>query len=157
MNTAVVISDTHCRLEGLEKIAPLFAENDFVIHLGDGFRDVLRFVRDVPGQPKKVYLCRGNCDLGYAEEEFVFTLGEVRLFCCHGHRYGVKKDREGLAARARELGCTAALYGHTHCAAIETVGGVLCINPGSLGDFVRPSYAYLAADRKTLVPTIVSV
>ena len=157
MKTAIVISDTHGRLSGLNAIARLFAENDFVIHLGDGFRDVQSFLRNVPGEPRKLYVCRGNCDFGYAEEEFTLELEGVHIFCCHGHRYGVKNDRIRLAARAAELGCTVALYGHTHAARVEEIGGVTCINPGSLGDFSNPSYCFLVAVNGKLTSSIVPV
>lgn len=157
MKTAIVISDTHARRGALEAIAPLFAENDFVIHLGDGARDVQNFVRNIPGQPPKLYQCRGNCDLAALEEEFVFETEGTRIFCCHGHRYGVKTDLAPLARRARELGCSAALFGHTHVAVIDEIAGVLCINPGSLGDFAAPSYCYLAVHGGKITPVIVPV
>ncbi len=155
MKTAVVISDSHGRCAALEQMEKILAENDLVIHLGDGFRDVLRFVRNSPQMPQKLYLCRGNCDFSYAEDEFVLTVEGVRIFCCHGHRYGVKTGRDLLAARARELDCTVALYGHTHVAKEEEIGGVLCLNPGSLGDFVSPSYAYLAVSGGKLTHVLV--
>ena len=40
MKTIVVISDTHGHRAGIEKLKPLFAENDYIIHLGDGASDM---------------------------------------------------------------------------------------------------------------------
>ena len=41
MRTLVVNSDTHGRTEGLNALRPLFAENDYIVHLGDGAADML--------------------------------------------------------------------------------------------------------------------
>ena len=43
MKTFVVISDSHGRRKNVEKVAPLFAENDYVVHLGDGSTDLRDF------------------------------------------------------------------------------------------------------------------
>ena len=59
--------------------------------------------------------------------------------------------------RARELGCEVALYGHTHRASIETVNGVLLVNPGALGAFAGASYAYLVVHGKKVTATIVQL
>ena len=86
MKTFVVLSDSHGRRNALEKIKPLFAENDFIVHLGDGSGDL----RDTYSQyPEKTYICKGNCDLFYGGEEFVLEEEGVSLLCCHGHKYGV--------------------------------------------------------------------
>jgi hypothetical protein len=154
MKTFVVLSDSHGRRGAIEKLRPLFAENDFIVHLGDGSGDV----RGTSGEyPEKTYVLRGNCDFAYGEEECVIEAEGVRLFCCHGHRYGVKSGLQRLVARAEALGCDAALYGHTHRAEIETVSGVFCINPGSAGSYSAPSYCYLVVHDRKITPTIVSL
>lgn len=154
MKTFVVLSDSHGRRGAIEKLRPLFAENDYIVHLGDGSGDV----RGTFGEyPEKTYVLRGNCDFAYGEEECVIEAEGVRLFCCHGHRYGVKSGLQRLVARAEALGCDAALYGHTHRAEIETVSGVFCINPGSAGSYSAPSYCYLVVHDRKITPTIVSL
>ena len=115
MKTVVVLSDSHYR-GAVRKLEGLFAENDYILHLGDGSGE-MRSVLDE--YPDKVRVCRGNCDAFFGEDEFVFEAEGVSLFCCHGHKYGVKHDLTRLAARAKELGCEGALYGHTHIACIE--------------------------------------
>ncbi len=154
MKTFVVLSDSHGRLGAVGRVAPLFAENDFVIHLGDGSSDMRPYAAQFPG---KVYVMKGNCDFSYGEEERVIEAEGLSLFCCHGHRYGVKHGLEKLAARAKERGCSVALYGHTHCADIQTVDGVLCINPGALGSYSDPSYCYLVLHKGKAVPTVVNL
>lgn len=154
MLSCIVLSDSHGRLANVKKIAPLFEENDMVIHLGDGSSDLREFSRD---NPQKTIVCKGNCDFSYGLEEYVLEEEGVRVFCCHGHKYGVKSGLERLAARAKELGCDVALYGHTHRASNETVDCVTCINPGSAGDFVSPSYCYLALHRGKVTAVFVPI
>ena len=59
MKTIVVISDTHGHRAGIEKLKPLFAENDYIIHLGDGASDMRDIVN---AYPEKTFVCQGNCD-----------------------------------------------------------------------------------------------
>lgn len=151
MKTIVVLSDSHYR-GAVRKLEPLFQENDYIVHLGDGSGE-MRSVLDE--YPDKVRVCRGNCDAFFGEDEFVLDLEGVSLFCCHGHRYGVKQGLSRLAERAKELGCGAALYGHTHIADIRDEGGVLCINPGALGAYADASYCYLVHHKGKMTPTIV--
>ncbi len=152
MKTFIVISDSHGRRAALRKLYPLFAENDYIIHLGDGASDMSECRHAFPG---KVFVAEGNCDFSSGEEEFVLEEEGVRVFCCHGHRYGVKGELSRLAARAKELGCSVALYGHTHRADIREEGGVLCVNPGALGSYSEPSYCYLVLHKGRATPTVV--
>lgn len=152
MKTFVILSDSHGRRANVKKIQPLFEENDYIVHLGDGSADLREtFSR----YPDKTYLCKGNCDFSYGADEFVISEEGVSLFCCHGHKYGVKTRLDRLAARAKEQGCEIALYGHTHRASVEVVDGVTCINPGSLGSYSDPSYCYLVLHHGKATPTIV--
>ena len=153
MKTFVILSDSHGRnRRRLQEMEPLFAENDYIVHLGDGSADL----REVFSRyPEKTYLCRGNCDPCYGEEEIVIGAEGLSVLCCHGHRYGVKSGLTRLAARAKELGCEVALYGHTHRAGIESVDGVLCVNPGAFGEYAEPSYCYLVLHRGKATPTLV--
>lgn len=152
MKTFVILSDTHGRRSAVEKLRPLFAENDYIVHLGDGVSDM----REVSGiYPEKLYQVRGNCDFSYASDELIIEAEGVRILCCHGHKYGVKSALDRLAAHAKELDCEIALYGHTHRAAIDEVDGVTCINPGSLGSYSAPSYCYLVLHNKKATPTLV--
>lgn len=154
MKTFVVLSDSHGRKKNVEKLVPLFRENDFVVHLGDGSSDLRDFSRE---NPDKTYIMKGNCDFSYGMDEYIIETEKVRILCCHGHKYGVKSGLFRLAAHAKECDCDAALYGHTHRAAIEEIEGILCINPGSAGDFTSPSYCYLVVHDKKITPTIVPI
>lgn len=154
MKTFVILSDSHGKVKAVEKLMPLFAENDYIIHLGDGSSDMRGILSTYP---EKVYICRGNCDFSFGAEEYVIEAEGCSILCCHGHRYGVKSGLQRLAAHAKELGCSIALYGHTHRAAIEEEEGVLCINPGAAGSYADASYCYLVLHNKKVTPTIVSI
>ena len=152
MKTFVVLSDSHGRRGALDKIRPLFAENDYIVHLGDGAGDMREVTREYP---EKTYVVTGNCDFTRGTEELVIRAEGHCVLCCHGHRYGVKSNLCRLAARAKELGCDIALYGHTHRASADEVEGVLCINPGSLGAYADPSYCYLVLHKEKVTHAIV--
>ena len=154
MKTFLVLSDTHGRRSALLKISALVGENDYIIHLGDGAGDM----RSIRAEfPEKTVVLKGNCDFSYGDEERILEVEGIKLLCCHGHRYGVKSGLKRLAARAKQAGCAVALYGHTHRANIEELDGVMCINPGAMGDFVDPSYCYLVLHAGKATPTIVSM
>ncbi len=155
MKTFVILSDSHGRSgKALSKLEPLFSENDFLVHLGDGSSDMRPYVHLYP---EKTYVCKGNCDFSYGAEEFIIEEEGFRILCCHGHKYGVKRGLDDLAAYARSKGCEIALYGHTHTANIQKVYGVLCINPGALGGFSGGSYCYLVLHKGKATPTIVGL
>ena len=74
---------------------------------------------------------KGNNDYGTDDPEMrVVCYGNVQFFMTHGHRYHVKESYMYLDYAARENGCKVALFGHTHCPAMEQ-GEILLLNPGS--------------------------
>ena len=153
MKTFIVISDSHGRAaQGLVRLSALFGENDYIVHLGDGSSDMRPYFSQYP---EKTYVLKGNCDFSYGLDECVIEAEGLSVLCCHGHRYGVKGGLHRLAARAKELGCEVALYGHTHVANVEEVDGVLCVNPGSFGAFTGGSYCYLVLHKGKATATIV--
>lgn len=155
MKKILVISDTHGSEKGIEKLLPLIAENDYVIHLGDGANDM----REVRAQyPEKVFVCAGNCDFFSSyPDEGILEAEWLRVLYCHGHKYGVKSGLGALALEAKRQGCEIALYGHTHEALITELDGVLLINPGTLRRAVGEggSYCYLVVNKDKATPVIV--
>ncbi len=152
MKTLVVLSDSHGRKTNVERLYPLFAENDYIVHLGDGAAD-MREVSKL--YPLKTHVMKGNCDLFGGVDEEVLEVEKVRILCCHGHAYGVKSNLYRLAERARSLDCAVALYGHTHTASCEKVEGVTCINPGNLERYFGKSYCYLVIHGSEVTHTFV--
>lgn len=155
MTKILVISDSHGNAKGIESLRPLIAENDFVLHLGDGAGDMRQIFSEFP---EKTYICGGNCDF-YSPypAEGVLSVEQLDIFYCHGHQYGVKSGLAGLAQAAKSRGCSIALYGHTHQAAITQIDGVTLINPGSLRFPVGKggSYCYLVVHKKKATPVLV--
>ena len=79
----------------------------------------------------------------YLDEQTV-DLSDIRIFCCHGHKYGVKSTLMRLWMRAREKEVSLALFGHTH-EPFETVNeGVRLFNPGSV---MQGSYGVIYVER----------
>ena len=132
MKTAV-FSDTHGNTARMVKAVREKAP-DVIIHLGDLERDAEILLREFPEIP--LYQVCGNCDISpNAPSRLVVTLGPVKAFLTHGHLYsGIRYDRlDSLVYAAQEQECQLALYGHTHRAAYEEIGGVKLINPGTAG------------------------
>ena len=142
MMKVAVFSDTHANpalmIEAVGKLRP-----DTVIHLGDLERDADLLRSRYPEIP--VYSVCGNCDACpvYPEKDVV-VLGAVKAFITHGHLYDVYWGRmDRLVYAAQEEGCSIALFGHTHMAVNEEVGGVKVINPGTAGKGRELTYAFL--------------
>ena len=138
-----VISDTHGSIAAVDRCILRAGEVACWFHLGDISSDADNLSKKV-GVP--VYSVLGNCDFRYGSDcpedafpepqkyyaaERVVTVGGARIFLCHGHDYEVSLAPFTLSYRAEELGCAAALYGHTHVASLMNYGGLLLLNPGS--------------------------
>ncbi len=155
MKTLVVLSDTHGSKTGIESLLPIIKENDYVVHLGDGMTE---FGALLEANPTGFHFCAGNCDgWGDCPQEGVLEIEDVKIFYCHGHRYGVKTCLDTLANRAHALGCKVALYGHTHNARVDEVNDVTLVCPGALR---APkdrggSYAYVVVTGEKVTATIV--
>ena len=126
-----IVSDTHKYMDSIKKVCEMIqTENpDIIIHLGDVMEDadvmeaiLLREVRRVPG----------NCDYAYGvPHELLIHVGDTAVYAVHGHEHGVKRSLSHLAGEAVRKGAKIALYGHTHVAREDVLGGVHVFNPGS--------------------------
>ena len=125
-----VIADTHGDLVSVYRAMQLIPDAAAWLHLGDEVNDADVLI-EKSGAP--VYTVRGNCDT-YSTEfpmERTVRFDGVSIFMTHGHRYAVAYDRSRLCYRAEELGCSLAVYGHTHISLTENNGRVIAMNPGS--------------------------
>lgn len=156
MTTIVVLSDSHGNRRGVESLFPIMQESDMIIHLGDTSQDG-SFIRSK--FPDKTHLLNGNCDLmKIGDNELVLEVEGVKIFACHGHLYSVKSNLYKLVERAKELGCTVALYGHTHSACEMEIDGVLTINPGTMSRYSQKSYCYLVVNgNKAVAKTVATI
>lgn len=126
----MVTSDTHGNYPLLLRACDLAEPVDCVIHLGDGADDaaLLARISDI-----RVISVAGNCDRGSdAPRELLWECEGKRLLLTHGDRYGVKSGLSKLEQRGIETGAEAVLFGHTHCATITRLHGILFVNPGTM-------------------------
>ncbi len=124
-----VFSDSHGNYKAIERKLDEINACDYFVFLGDGNRDVERLSDKITAQIVRV---AGNCDLMPGlPSEIVLTVGNAGFLIVHGHTYGAKNGLSRLSLRARELNCGYVLYGHTHRAGVEEMGGITLINPGA--------------------------
>jgi putative phosphoesterase len=150
MKTVLVLSDTHGNLTAVESLYSLVSESNYVVHLGDGYRDMKPFYADFGD---KIYQVDGNCDFtGLGLKYFVLEVEGVNILLTHGDSFSVKTGLSRLIEFAKSKNCKVALYGHTHEPKILEVDGVLTVNPGSLSYFTPfKSVAYLVINGDKVV------
>lgn len=123
-----VISDTHGALPS--SVDAAFAGVDRIIHAGDiGGHSIIEHLETIA----PVIAVRGNMDAGdlgwRLQERALVTCGEQRVLVVH---QGASVSRESLPP-----GVSVVLSGHTHRASIESIDGILYVNPGSAGGHSR--------------------
>src|ERR1700722_16950019 len=119
-----IISDTHglLRLEAVRRLSGV----DHIIHGGDiGRPDIIEELRNIA----PVTAIRGNVDNGdwareYPETERVRFAGQS-IFVLH--------DLKTPRIDPVMIGIDVIVSGHSHVPKIDTIGGVLFVNPGSAG------------------------
>lgn len=128
----IVISDTHGDYAALQRIINPNADADWIIHLGDGEKELDRYILNFPTMAPKIIHVAGNCDPNSLSPD-VFTLPvmEHKILATHGHLYGVKSSLERLKMMARENECDIILFGHTHVPVERYEDGLYILNPGS--------------------------
>lgn len=155
MKSFIIVSDSHRNRAALDNLDGVFAECDYIVHLGDLSTDG-GYTRNK--YPDKTIVINGNCDLDkMGDDEKVVEVEGVKIFMCHGHTYGVKQALFHLAEEAKAAGCSIALYGHTHCAKVDEIDGVKLINPGNLSRYSSNSYCYLAVHNGKATEVIVNI
>jgi putative phosphoesterase len=126
----VVVADTHKDYHTLKKVVDANADADLFIHLGDGQHELVDMQNLYP--EKQFIFVLGNSDFGTAKTDRIVSLGGHKIFCTHGHLYGVHFGVKKLVEKAKFNGCEIALHGHTHLFRMQQVEGVYVMNPGSL-------------------------
>ncbi|CAN5811759.1 metallophosphoesterase family protein [soil metagenome] len=119
-----IISDTHglLRPEAVERLAGV----DHIIHAGDiGGAGVIEGLRRIA----PVTAIRGNVDRG----DWAAAYPETARVTLSGRTFHVLHDRKALDLDPATAGIDVVVSGHSHHPHIETVDGVLYLNPGSAG------------------------
>jgi len=144
----LVFSDSHGNvsnmLQAVKREMP-----QMILHLGDCWRDGERLHARVPDIPFDQV--PGNSDFRPSQTaEKLFYLEDKRVLMCHGHTYGVKQTlvTAGQTAEKRKLDLF--LFGHTHKPLVSMRGRTLFLNPGSVGDYSRPTYGIVTLENGKL-------
>ncbi|WP_407181478.1 metallophosphoesterase family protein [Bradyrhizobium sp. STM 3562] len=119
-----VISDTHglLRPEAVQRLAGVAQ----IIHAGDiGRPEIIAELRRIA----PVIAIRGNVDTGHWAEGYP----ETRMVKLGGRSIYVLHDIHQLQLDPASSGVDVVISGHSHRPRIETIGGVLYLNPGSAG------------------------
>ena len=119
-----LISDTHGLLR--REAASAFTGVDRILHAGDTGRPE---VLDALAAIAPVTAVRGNVDTGgWAESLPLETIVPI-----DGFNICILHDRQQMTIDPKAANVSAVVSGHSHKPLIETIDGVLYINPGSAG------------------------
>ena len=146
----LIISDTHGRHKGVDKIWDEVGAVDMLIHLGDveGGEEYLNAVFDCPK-----HIIQGNNDFfSSLPREKELQIGKYKVLITHGHYYYVNTGIEDIEREAEGRGFDLVMFGHTHRPIIDYHKDVIALNPGSLSyprqEGKRPSYIIMDLDKK---------
>ena len=130
----LIISDTHSRdlaaLSLPQEVGPV----DALFHAGDiegSYEEYENICADTYHIP--FYAVAGNCDYaGTLPGERILSFENASILLTHGHSYRVSLSPDELAQEAKAMGCSIAVYGHTHRPYVDMLHEVLMLNPGSI-------------------------
>lgn len=127
MPRIAIISDSHGSVENAYAFRDRIGRVDALYHLGDHTDDAEELAQILNCGYVAV---RGNCDpfSSYPLIEVIEWDG-TRILLLHGHSVS---GRLNLRLLAEQEHANVVLFGHSHVPSIETVDGILMINPGSL-------------------------
>ena len=149
--SVLLLSDTHGAVDAVRWILAAFSEEcQACLFAGDGAQDIMTVVREAAAGkltiPPVIIMAQGNCDCQLCPPVFPDSenpkpfglpvyqqkmIAGQQILLAHGHLHHVELDGRKLSMTAENLGCTIAVYGHTHIQSIESFGCVTAINPGS--------------------------
>jgi putative phosphoesterase len=157
-----ILSDSHDNLTRVREAVRLFndAGCDLVLHAGDFVAPFT--VEELRGLRAPVKAVFGNCDgerTGLASAfrglgeigpaPLRFTHAGLRIVMCH-----LDGDvAEHLSAKA----CEVVVFGHTHRPSAERRNGILLVNPGEAGGWLRGKSTVALIDPATLAAEIITL
>lgn len=158
MKRVGVLSDSHGNLDNLRKAIEYLidvAKVDYIIHLGDDYKDTevfneysgVNFLK-VPGVYDKEYLCPS------IEQRIFYDIEGVKLLLSHTirtHKTEVSpkiRVEEVLENRRADI----ILFGHTHKYTLEHKQGILLVNPGHLksDEDTPPTFSILEIEERII-------
>ncbi len=128
----LIFSDSHGDLDAMRAITRKNRRADAIIFCGDGVRDFNQLRGLFPD--KEYFGVTGNCDWysDYPAYDEIELCG-LRIFLTHGHMFGVKNGISRIVDMGRNNGFNIIIFGHTHQQLTTVEGGMMIINPGSVG------------------------
>lgn len=127
----LLFADSHGKVDTMRQIISREDRLNLVIHLGDFDKDAEILNGEFP--EIEFEIIPGNNDSrGRFSSEKILYLEETKILITHGHTYGVKRDRETLKLKARQLRVDAVFYAHTHIPEEMYADQILILNPGSI-------------------------
>lgn len=118
----ICTSDSHGRLEILEKIKNLHPRADLYLDAGDSER------YDFELEP---YLTvKGNCDYKIETKYRILQVEDIKIYIFHGDR--ALLSLEALSQMAKLNGCQMIIHGHTHKCHYSYFNDVHILCPGSV-------------------------
>lgn len=151
----LILSDSHGNQDAMVRAVEQSAPR-MIVHLGDCWRDAQRLHRQFPDLD--LVQVPGNCDFcPDVAAERLLEVGGKRILLCHGHTFQVKQSLLSAAYAAERQQADLLLFGHTHQALQTRRGPLLLVNPGSIGDHLRPSYAVVRIENGELTADLVAL
>ena len=152
MSKIAIISDSHGSIENIALFEKRLKDVDALWHLGDHAEDAEQLAARL--NCGYVAVC-GNCD-PFSDAPLTYTIDwhGHRILLVHGHTVS---GRLPLLYAARQANADAVLFGHSHVPSMETVGGILLLNPGSLSrprTLKGPSIAVLTLTEERIAAEI---
>lgn len=154
------MSDSHGRGSALKKIFEATKDQgDIFVHLGDGEAELTLMREQYPDLD--IRHVAGNCDVGSKSPVFdVVEADGIKILITHGHRAAANYGIYGLIDAAKQRGCKAVMFGHTHCRFEGYEDGIYLLNPGSCScprDFKGPSYGFMDITPQGIITNIVDI
>lgn len=154
------MSDSHGDRYALEQVFMRTKDSgDIFVHLGDGEAELEEVKKLYP--KLDIRHVAGNCDYNSsAPSGQIIRTGIINVMITHGHRFGVDYGTQTLLSMAKEKGCRAVLFGHTHCRYEAYENGIYFLNPGSCAcprDGNHPSYGYIDITPAGIITNIVEL
>ena len=146
-------SDTHGNISDMRDAIGRFGRLDLLVHLGDGICDG-RQVAEASGIAFRGVW--GNNDHGgtMLPDQAVIELQGWQFLLTHGHETDMNPYNpepvwqtylREMAARAKDLGTHAFLFGHAHKPVLQQENGIVLCNPGDQHTGTnRPSFALIS-------------
>lgn len=157
----IVMSDSHGSYRAVESIIMRNTDAEWFIHLGDGERELDRFVINHPELAMKLIHVAGNCDSNsLSPSTFVLPLLDHKIFAAHGHMFNVGWSLDGIKKAAVENGCDIILFGHTHVRFQHYEDGIYFMNPGSAAlprDSQKASFGCIDVSEAGIIMNIADV